>query len=814
MSLEVQCDACSSQYRISEKLVGKKILCKNCDAVIPVQIEEPIAEPSSSSRFFPHGFEWPLFVAFLWFFIGLTLTLAYPWLSSFPSRFLSGIGVVMVLITVVLIAWNLVIGIRKVFRSGRVLTALPGTVAQLFLFPLLFFQISTVIPGNHFHFDHAQTAPDWMLFTLMHAFRALDLPDLLLALGLHVQSIQHQGFLMVFVLLCFHFILDLFLVGLLWDLVRRWKRPRPSAKNEEEVLLQWKRIQFKLTKSWVSAFGILAIIWFWFAFFSGWSWTDAFFWQVDNLIRVVDFADILQLTHVQLHSLHGVVTGLFAILFRVLYTIAILDVITMAHQKVSLRWLNGLGMDKEELKQIAKQHSDPLLRERAKLRLKSINRTHQGEQTPLRPDRWLPMTAWISVGATAAISLFISLFLGNWEQRAEQLARQAVLPSDPKAELALSTLKQMGKSAESAVPILQAEMPNLPENTQLAVIDTLGHFGEKAIPTLQQYALLKDEAKAMRAMKALAQVGPESTLMLVQLAETAPLVPVRELSSKRVKEFGSTGAQILLDHLTEENTSVFLTYLDQLDANWHQLSSDNPLAQRVRKLQTVLSVLEDSGASDNAVFHALEDLQELDPKSVLSKLPTLINIFLNEKFNIYPRRTANDQLLKVYLSSIQISDEKWNVQGEVVAIFSTVCTTEEGIQHFIQTLKNMGKSQEMMNGLLAGFTAEMNRYLSRVNTPSKEDQQATQVAAWGKLLGYLKPTDNPAVFELVTLLERHRTLLTQKVSMKIVEILDRIGSSTAPVVPRLQRLLRKRGDNSPIGLRQLIHKLTTQIRNR
>ncbi|GEM_PF-6375666 len=182
MRTRLQCPSCQSQLSVPESSLGKRIRCPRCkksitwpahrrsaddglddvmdDNTDPQEDDDdisddddPDAAAAPRTRRLRAALQWPLLGAFTWFFLGLALALATPRLALTPPFVLRLLGPLQLLATFVLIWWNLSAGVLLVGRTGKTHLALPFTLAQLLLFPLLFLQIACVLGAHHYTTD-------------------------------------------------------------------------------------------------------------------------------------------------------------------------------------------------------------------------------------------------------------------------------------------------------------------------------------------------------------------------------------------------------------------------------------------------------------------------------------------------------------------------------------------------------------------------------------------------------------------------------------------------------------------------------------
>ncbi len=151
-----------------------------------------------------------------------------------------------------------------------------------------------------------------MYVPLAHAFRASDVFDFVEAFDLNIQPIKHHRFLTAGCVIAYHFIIDLFILSLVWNLIDRAKR----RLLEDEEIRDWTiRGGVTLFAGWFIAWWILAF------FVQRWRWLDIALWYAENVVRAIDFLDILESTEFRFHTLpRAGVNGLLTFMCRVWIT--------------------------------------------------------------------------------------------------------------------------------------------------------------------------------------------------------------------------------------------------------------------------------------------------------------------------------------------------------------------------------------------------------------------------------------------------------------------------------------------------------------
>lgn len=453
------------------------------------------------------------------------------------------------LITLGLIGWNLWTGTKIVGTTGEVWAALPVSVMQLLLFPLLFFQIATHAGATHYAWEGPPQPWHWIGFAGVHALRAGDLVDVLHAYGLKLQALQHASLLTGICLIIFHLVLDLFLIGVLLDGIKRLGLARTRTK------------QLGL------AAGIFVVVWLISAFFiRPWRGQDLLLWPVENLIRVVDFTDAMEVLHLSLHQVPDFFwEGTLTFLCRLLMAVALLEILNQAAQRMNLRYFGGFGLSRQELEFIRQQHPEEDLRARAERRLQALNNAEMVARYPRNPLHWLSPREWRLVGISAAVLLGTVLVFGNWDRAAAHLADRAIDPQPQDASRALAALARLGPQAADQAGKLASALETLPRERQPQVIETLGALGPKALDALSKALHSDQEELAISAAQALAQLGPQATPVLFRAYYQSPFETVAQSCSAAVERLGLEGVLVLMKQVDTTNEAYALPFIAERD---------------------------------------------------------------------------------------------------------------------------------------------------------------------------------------------------------------------------------------------------------
>jgi hypothetical protein len=206
--------------------------------------------------------------------------------------------------TLVFIAVNGLFCLRRLTRQREVLIGL--NCVQIGLFGLLNYQLHCAFGAGHYRFDREPRFYDWIEFALAHVLRAAEVLDALDEYGLPIQTINHHSLTAGILLVGMHLTVDGFLIGL----VLRWARRLWHEPPRETRLARGRR-----ECGWLLATLAFFVV---FAAGQGLQPSDWLLWPLDNVLRLVDVGDVLQIFGWRLHSVEATYwTKGAAVLFRI-----------------------------------------------------------------------------------------------------------------------------------------------------------------------------------------------------------------------------------------------------------------------------------------------------------------------------------------------------------------------------------------------------------------------------------------------------------------------------------------------------------------
>jgi len=464
-------------------------------------------------------------------------------------------------ITGCLIGWNLWASLRILLRTGRALAALPLTLLQIVLFTLFFYQIAWHRGAEHFLCERAPVFLDWAALVLVHAIRAADIVDVIEAYGLNLQAVHNASHLTACTLILYHLVVDLFILRLLMEGVNRWKR----SVLESGRFGKWLR--------WgpIGIVAVFVLVWLLSALFvRPWQASDLLWWPVDNLLRVMDFCDAMEIYRVRLHDVPRLPwEGTLTLICRVMMGVALAAVFSRGVQEISIRWLNCRGLKQEELEQLAERYQDRPFGPAASRRVEELRRFEERSQRVDWPVYWEVLA---TLGPSFLLGFF--LFLASQRGSTEPLVTVAIDEDDAAAGRALRGIRRMGIRAEGAIDLFRESLPDLSSPRQRAVVETLGYLGPPAAEPLSEWLSHEDSQTRLAALQGLRRVGPEAAPALVG-ALASDDQNVRKMAREAILDLGDEAVQPLMDHMTPDLAVEGLEILDSLDPYWHLRSSDN-----------------------------------------------------------------------------------------------------------------------------------------------------------------------------------------------------------------------------------------------
>ena len=243
-------------------------------------------------------------------------------------------------VSLALIAVNGFVSLCTLTWKRKILITL--NCVQIVLFGVLNHQLYCVFGEEHFRFDREPRAYDWVEFSGAHLLRAADLLDGLDEYGIDLQNIKHNSTEAALLLVWMHLTVDVFLISLVVNFVRRWW----NKNSQPETWLARERREFLWLLTALS-------LYVGFALLQGLKPRDWFLWPVDNMLRLLDIGNAFQLFGWKLHSVEANYwTRGAAIAFRFAASVWITRNLLLLRATVFATW--GLGV--EELVNLLEDH--------------------------------------------------------------------------------------------------------------------------------------------------------------------------------------------------------------------------------------------------------------------------------------------------------------------------------------------------------------------------------------------------------------------------------------------------------------------------
>lgn len=530
--------------------------------------------------------------SFAWALVGWALAALAPHLAYLPGVEL--LHLLLPAITVGFLGLNLYFAVRDLWRQVHPLRLLVVTGVQVALFTTLFFQLSAHIGADLYDTDGPTSAWQWIRFSLGHALRASDVLDVVEAYSLKVQPIKHTSNLVAVFVILYHLVVDVFVLGVLWEIVAKIRRDVLADEG-----IRW---LLKLT------FGIVFAVWFfaWVAvafFLYPWSSIDIPLWFVDNILHVVDFADIMESFDIRLHSVpREGLNGTLTFFCRIWVSVLVAGVIA-------------------------------LIRTRKK-------------QAPERRIATPPEANWsafwgkqmaVLAGGACAVLVTGFAFQVVVGDPAPALASAVSGDSASKTQAALAALRRLGPAASDTAPTLVAARGKIADAaTRDEVTRTLGHLGMKAADDLAAIATKEAGPPAVIAVQALGSLGEEAAAHLASVWATTN-GDVRAAADAGLQRLGADALPALMAATTADNAEAHFHWFKELDRNWRVRLTNNPTVLAIQQLPDALARLQ-GNPSPEQVTAALDTLRRAGT-AARSAAPGIVDLLGHKDHNVQAAAT-------------------------------------------------------------------------------------------------------------------------------------------------------------------------------
>jgi HEAT repeat protein len=494
---------------------------------------------------------WLMMASLVWTLVGWFLASQAPNLAFLP--FMGVLHYVFPAITVGLIGVNAYGALRNLWNGVHPLRLLMVTGLQIGLFTTLFYQLFAHGGAEFFEADHATQGRHFLVFSLAHGFRAADLFDVVEAFDLNIQSVKQRSIMAAVFVIAYHAIIDTFILAVLWQVIERIKRR----------LMKDDGIRSLVTKSLIWTFAVWLLVLIVFVSVQRWRPLDIPLWLLENVLRVVDFVDVMQSFDIRLHTLpREGLTGLLTFLCCI--------------------WIGiGIGF------LVGKKKKRPAMRPVA---------------TPPDVNAFAFWSRQVGMVCGVLVAILVVGLVGQAlaGRPAPRLAAAVADASVDRAAQALSALRRMGPTAAEVIPTLVSTRPQTSPAVQQQITHTLGYLGPNTVTPLTEIALADDETGALTAVASLGRVGPEGAEGLARVWRDTPHAEVKRQSEAELRDLGTDAVPILMAATTLENADTNYHWFGELHPNWRLVSSSNEVVRELRHLPDYLQQLEKELDADRA----------------------------------------------------------------------------------------------------------------------------------------------------------------------------------------------------------------------
>lgn len=489
--------------------------------------------PSSPEPRYP---VWLGLASFAWAVAGWVLAASAPHLAFVPT--VEILHLLLPGITAALILTNLAFSSNALFcRKVPIDRLLLVTGLQIGLFTTLFFQFAAHLGADCYAIQRPTRSWEWVQFSVAHAIRAADVLDAIEAYGWNIQVIKHRGPFVASVVVAYHVIVDLFVLGLFWAMTRRIKA----------------RLLEKPTRvAAVFLLGALAfLIWFgvWMAFAMAvrpWRPIDVPLWLAENVVRVVDFADAMDSFDIRWHQVpSGPVESTLTFFCRLWIAIAI---------SLALNW----RMARDGVR-------PPVV-----------------DAPPVSP--WGLSRLGVAVVLIAALIGADSLLEAGTAEGIAELTAAATGDDEDRASQALEAIRRLGPNARDAIGPMAEARTRLPKRGA-KIVETLGHLGPDAIDPLRDIISNGTSAEGEAALASLRRIGPRAAPALVAVWGDSRRSKVKAIAEAGLRDFGVDAMPPLIEATDKANSAVHLHWFNELDRNWTLRGSENRTFLALKQLQ-------------------------------------------------------------------------------------------------------------------------------------------------------------------------------------------------------------------------------------
>jgi hypothetical protein len=421
--------------------------------------------------------------------------------------------------------------------------------------------------------------------TLSNVVRLADLFDALEPYGLHVRAIRPAGFLPGLGLMVFSLFIDFFVLQVMFGFPGRFRGWMAKHMEHEE----WFTPGFFITA------GLFLVIWLPGALLlRNWRPIDLLLWPLDNLLRIVDFLDLMEAMGWRLHRVPMVpLEATVTMVFRIVLGLVLGGFVARFVRNAMFQATGGRWQTVDDLEEIARTHDDLKCRAEAGRRLADLaDARRRAVETTL----WSRLASPPMLGALAGtgFAILVALLVAAAGREPTRVLVQAA-SEEPwvRADRALRVLESMGLSAEEAIPDVDKLARAAQPERRASYDRTLGRLEPKSGPFLGSFSLYPEEKTALAAVEALAELDYESAIPLADAWARSLHARVREKARAALAESGDAAISPLFDSLTEANLQERLPHLEELDPYLDLRRSEYALFQELAAERKWLRVLSD-----------------------------------------------------------------------------------------------------------------------------------------------------------------------------------------------------------------------------
>jgi HEAT repeat protein len=475
-----------------------------------------------------------------------------------------------------------------------------------------------------------------------------------------------------------------------------------------------------------------------------WRLVDVPLWLGENVVRVVDFADVMESFDIHWHQVPRELpesTLTFFCRFWIAVAISIL-----------LGWRTA----RAKIRPLVVQEEPPPLERVARFGIAAI-------------------LIAVLIGADFLLAT-------RTDERIVELTAAACGDDSDRAEKALAAIRRLGPNAHDAIEPLAKSLHRVPDR-RASIVETLGHLGPDSITLLGGISLRGDLAEPEVAVTSLRHIGPRSAPMLAAVWKETKLDRVKTAAEAGLRDFGLAAMPYLIETTDRANSALHLYWFNELDRNWTLRTTSNRTVLALRKLQGA-DLLTTQGNAQDLIRESGSAAVPLLATSLRDKNTDVRKVAAWELGGIGTTATeAVDDLL------IALTDQEWVVRsaaaealgkiapnaGEALsALFNATVDTDVNVR---------SAAAEALRKAGARSIADLVKALVRADYKARD--------AAPKLLETIDPDwqDSEKVRQVIPILITALTSDDSRVCRGASEVLGMIGPSASEAVPFLTTCL-------------------------